>query len=309
MQYIGRFAPSPTGPLHFGSLVAAVASYCDAKYNQGKWLVRIEDVDKPREMVGAADVILRTLEAFGFEWDDADINSRLVFQSQRSNIYQHYLDQLKRDGYIYACTCSRKEIADSATSAGIEGAIYPKTCLLKPALQASIIQNNGHAAYRAIVLDKNISFTDAIQGEVMQNLALDIGDFILKRKDGLFAYQLAVVVDDALQGITHVVRGADLLNSTPRQIYLQKLLGFATPYYAHVPVAVNAQGEKLTKQTLANPITRETAPILVFEALGFLGQNPPAEIKNALLSEVWDWAFANWRLKKIPRQNSQIYNT
>ncbi len=267
--------------------------------------MRMEDVDKPREMVGAADVILRTLEAFGFEWDDADINSRVVFQSQRSNIYQHYLNQLKRDGYIYACTCSRKEIADSATSAGIEGAIYPKTCLLKPTLQPT----NGPAAYRAMVLDKNISFIDAIQGEVTQNLALDIGDFILKRKDGLFAYQLAVVVDDALQGITHVVRGADLLNSTPRQIYLQQLLDFTTPHYAHVPMVVNAQGEKLSKQTLANPITPQSAPTLVFEALCFLGQNPPAETKNATLSEVWDWAIANWLLKNIPRQKLQTYNT
>ncbi len=309
MQYIGRFAPSPTGPLHFGSLVAAVASYCDAKYNQGKWLVRMEDVDKPRELVGAADDILRTLEAFGFEWDDADVSSSVVFQSQRSDIYEYYLDQLKRDGYIYACTCSRKEIADSATIAGIEGAIYPKTCLLKPALQVSNMQTNGPAAYRAMVLDKNISFMDAIQGEVKQNLAIDIGDFILKRKDGLFAYQLAVVVDDALQGITHIVRGADLLNSTPRQIYLQQLLGFTTPHYAHVPVVVNAQGEKLSKQTFAKSVTPEIAPVLVFEALCFLGQNPPAETKNDTLSEVWDWAIANWRLKNIPRQKLQTYNT
>jgi glutamyl-Q tRNA(Asp) synthetase len=289
--------------------VAAVASYCDAKYNQGNWLIRMEDVDKPREMMGAADDILRTLETFGFEWGGADINSAVLFQSQRSDIYQHYLDQLKRDGYIYACTCSRKEIADSAISVGIDGVIYPKTCLLNPALQASNIQTNNPAAYRVMVLDKNISFTDGIQGEVKQNLALDIGDFILKRKDGLLAYQLAVVIDDALQGITHVVRGADLLNSTPRQIYLQQLLGFTTPHYAHVPVAVNAQGEKLSKQTLANPIAPESAPTLVFEALYFLGQNPPTEIKNATLSEVWDWAIANWRLKNIPGQNSQIYNT
>ncbi len=246
--------------------------------------MRMEDVDKPREMEGAADEILRTLETFGFEWDGADINSRVLFQSQRSDIYQHYLDQLKRNGYIYACTCSRKEIADSATNAGIEGAIYPKTCLLKPALQTTNIQSYGHVAYRVIVLDKNISFTDAIQGEVTQNLARDIGDFILKRKDGLFAYQLAVVLDDAEQGITHVVRGADLLNSTPRQIYLQQLLDFTTPHYAHVPVVVNARGEKLSKQTLANPITPESAPALVFEALCFLGQNPPSEIKERLFT-------------------------
>jgi glutamyl-Q tRNA(Asp) synthetase len=309
MQYIGRFAPSPTGPLHFGSLVAAVASYCDAKHNQGKWLLRMEDVDKPREMAGATDDILYTLEAFGFKWDGADVNSRILFQSQRSDIYQHYLQHLNRNGFIYACTCSRKEIADSATSAGIEGAIYPKTCLLNSGLKPIDIKTNVHAAYRAMVLDKDIGFTDAVQGKVTQNLARDIGDFILKRKDGLFAYQLAVVVDDALQGITHVVRGADLLNSTPRQIYLQKLLDFTTPQYAHVPVVVNAKGEKLSKQTFAKNITPAAAPALLFEALRFLGQNPSAEIKNASLNELWNWAIANWKIKNIPRQKSQIHNT
>ena len=311
MPYIGRFAPSPTGPLHFGSLVAAVASYCDARYNQGKWLVRMEDVDKPREMAGAADDILRTLEVFGFEWDGG-----VIYQSQRSGIYQNHLHHLQRDGFIYACTCSRKEIADSATSAGIEGVIYPKTCFLKPALQANTpghpLSNSFHefdspcihAAYRAVVLDKNMYFTDAIQGEVVQNLARDIGDFILKRKDGLFAYQLAVVVDDAEQGVTHIVRGADLLNSTPRQIYLQQQLNFTTPNYAHVPVVVNAAGEKLSKQTLAKPITPATAPALLFEALRFLGQNPAAEIKNTTLAEMWRWAMVNWRLDNVPKNRS-----
>jgi glutamyl-Q tRNA(Asp) synthetase len=299
MQYIGRFAPSPTGLLHFGSLVAAVASYCDAKHNQGKWLLRMEDVDKPREMAGAANDILYTLEAFGFEWDGADVNSSVVFQSQRSDIYQHYLQHLNRNGFIYACTCSRKEIADSATSAGIEGAIYPKTCLLKSGLKPIDIKTNSQVAYRAMVLDKDIGFTDAIQGEVTQNLTRDIGDFILKRKDGLFAYQLAVVVDDALQGITHVVRGADLLNSTPRQIYLQQLLDFTTPHYAHVPVVVNMHGEKLSKQTLASPITPESAPELVFEALCFLGQNPPDRLKHANLADIWNWAITHWQLAGV----------
>lgn len=306
MQYIGRFAPSPTGPLHFGSLVAAVASYCDAKYNQGKWLVRMEDVDKPREMAGAADDILRTLAAFGFEWD-----GEVVFQSQRAALYENALTTLKNKDIIYACTCSRKEIADSAVSVGIEGAIYPKTCLLKPTLTTTNIQTNDHVAYRALVLDKKISFTDAIQGEITQNLAHDIGDFVIKRANGLFAYQLAVVVDDALQGITHIVRGADLLNSTPRQIYLQQLLDVITHdfkkiSYAHVPVVVNAQGEKLSKQTLAQAIAPEAAPMLIFEVLQFLGQSPPVEIKNATIAEVWHWAIANWKLAHVPTTTKKM---
>lgn len=306
MQYIGRFAPSPTGPLHFGSLVAAVASYCDAKYNQGKWLVRMEDVDKPREMAGAADDILRTLAAFGFEWD-----GEVVFQSQRAALYENALTTLKNKGIIYACTCSRKQIADSAVSVGIEGAIYPKTCLLKPTLTTTNIQTNGHVAYRTLVLDKKISFTDAIQGEITQNLAHDIGDFVIKRANGLFAYQLAVVVDDALQGITHIVRGADLLNSTPRQIYLQQLLDVTTHdfkkiSYAHVPVVVNAQGEKLSKQTLAQAIAPEAVPMLIVEALQFLGQNPPTALKNVSLSEIWTWAIANWHLESIYKQKAML---
>jgi glutamyl-Q tRNA(Asp) synthetase len=297
-NYVGRFAPSPTGPLHFGSLVAAVASYCDAKANNGKWLLRMEDLDTPREMVGAADDILRTLEAFGFEWDGA-----IIYQSQRSAIYAEAFNALQKQKLIYPCTCTRKEIADSTNTQGIDGLIYPKTCANKHALGANI-----HAASRALVLDKNISFLDKIQGEITQNLAREVGDFIVKRADGLFAYQLAVVVDDALQNITHIVRGADLLDSTPRQIYLQQLLEFTTPTYAHVPVAVNAQGEKLSKQTLAKAITPKSAPTLLFEALQFLGQSPPDAIKNATLAEVWRWAIANWTLDDVPRNRALFKN-
>jgi len=193
MSYVGRFAPSPTGPLHFGSLVAAVASYCDAKANRGKWLVRMEDLDKPREIKGAADEILRTLTTFGFEWDKV-----IVYQSQRPDFYENALQALKNQGVVYTCTCSRKEITDSAIASGTEGEIYPKTCL-KHALKSNTCE-----AFRVITLDKNLTFTDEIQGEFSQNLAYDVGDFILKRADGLFAYQLAVVVDDAAQGITHM---------------------------------------------------------------------------------------------------------
>jgi glutamyl-Q tRNA(Asp) synthetase len=295
-NYVGRFAPSPTGPLHFGSLVAAVASYCDARSRGGKWLVRMEDLDKPREVKGAADEILRALEAFKFEWDDA-----IVYQSQRSAAYADALNTLQKQNLIYACTCTRKEIADSSNAQGIDGLIYPRTCFSKIDLNKAGLQTNIHAAYRAVVLDKNINFLDAIQGETTQNLARDVGDFIVKRADGLFAYQLAVVVDDAAQNITHIVRGADLLDSTPRQIYLQQCLNFATPYYAHIPIAVNNAGEKLSKQTLAEPISTSLPEHQLFYALSFLGQNPPAEIKNATLAEMWRWAIENWETSVVPK--------
>ena len=303
-NYTGRFAPSPTGPLHFGSLIAAVASYCDAKANAGKWLLRIEDLDKPREMAGAADDILRTLQAFGFEWDD-----QIVYQSKRSEAYEHALQNLKNQSVIYPCSCSRKEIVDSSILIGIEGAIYPRTCYTKTGVLKYSLAPSINAAYRAVVLDKTIGFMDAIQGKISQNLARDIGDFIIKRADGLFAYQLAVVVDDAEQNITHIVRGADLLDSTPRQIYLQQLLGFSTHdlikiSYSHVPVAVNALGEKLSKQTLAKPLLPQAASSLVFEALCFLGQQPPAVLKTTNLAELWQWAIANWQLTQVPRVKS-----
>ena len=304
-NYVGRFAPSPTGPLHFGSLVAAVASYCDAKANGGKWLLRMEDVDKPREMTGAADDILRTLEAFGFAWE-----GEVVYQSQRVAFYENAFSHLLSSDLIYACTCSRKEIADSAANSGIDGAVYPKTCYVKTLATntsnfnaATSLTNT--ASWRVNVDNADlITLDDEIQGHVSQQLSEDVGDFILKRKDGFFAYQLAVVVDDALQNITHVVRGADLLDSTPRQIYLQQLLDFTTPHYAHVPVVVTSQGEKLSKQTLATAITPQAAPILVFQALQFLGQNPPTALKNVSLSEIWAWAIANWHLESIYKQKT-----
>lgn len=303
MPYIGRFAPSPTGLLHFGSLVAAVASYCDAKANSGKWLLRMEDLDKPREVAGAADTILQQLEAFGLEWD-----GEIVFQSKRTEIYEEYLHKLKRNGYIYACICSRKEITDSAIINGIDGAIYPKTCFNKT---VKLSTSNFNAAtsvvnacsWRINVNDaKPVCFNDAIQGEISQHLSTDVGDFIIKRKDGFFAYQLAVVVDDALQNITHIVRGADLLDSTPRQIYLQHLLGLITPNYAHVPIATNIAGEKLSKQTLAEPINAKLAAHQLLNALIFLGQSPPAELMNSGLNEVWHWAIKHWCLASIPTQ-------
>ncbi|MDO9366248.1 MAG: tRNA glutamyl-Q(34) synthetase GluQRS [Methylotenera sp.] len=292
---IGRFAPSPTGPLHFGSLVAAVASYLEVKTHRGQWLLRIEDLDKPREIKGAADNILHSLEKFGFEWD-----GEVLYQSQRNDLYADAFNSLKNKQLIYPCTCTRKEITDTSNQFGIDGIIYPGTCLSHP------LKPNVANAWRIKTNTLEIGFVDAIQGEIKQTLNQNVGDFILKRADGLFTYQLAVVVDDAAQGITHIVRGADLLDSTPRQIYLQQLLGFSTPRYAHVPVASNAEGEKLSKQTLARPIEASVANRHLYDALCFLGQKPPATIKSATLNEMWRWAFLYWNLEAVPKTRQML---
>lgn len=286
-MYRGRFAPSPTGPLHFGSLVAALASYLEARQQQGEWLLRMEDLDTPRNMPGAADAILRSLEAFGFEWDGA-----VVYQSERHDLYAAALARLQEGGLVYPCGCTRKEIADSAIH-GIEGAIYPGTC------RSGLPPGKTARAWRIRAENRTIGFDDAIQGHVAQNLARDIGDFVLKRADGFYAYQLAVVVDDADQGITHVVRGADLLDSTPRQIYLQQVLGLPAMHYAHIPVVLNAQGEKLSKQTQAAAVDDRQPATQLWQALDFLQQSPPAAIRNAPLADIWQWADQNWQLSRI----------
>ncbi len=290
--YRGRFAPSPTGPLHFGSLVAAVGSYLEAKRHGGAWLVRMENLDPPREQPGGADAILRTLEACGMGWD-----GELVYQSRRTEAYRAALARLQAQDLVYPCACSRKEIADSALHA--DGAlIYPGTC------RNGIAPGRAPRATRVRVDDEPIEFQDAVQGKIRQNLAAEVGDFVLRRADGLYAYQLAVVVDDAEQGITDVVRGADLLDSTPRQIYLQRLLGLGTPRYLHLPAAVNAAGEKLSKQTRAAPVDeRDPVPVLA-QVMDFLGQAPPAQLRRAPLAEFWRWALAHWDAKRIPRQRS-----
>lgn len=295
MPYIGRFAPSPTGPLHFGSLLAAVASYCDTKANHGTWLLRMENLDQPREIQGAAETILTTLKLFGFVWD-----GDVMRQSKRSEAYQAALDHLLNKNLIYPCTCSRKEIADSTSIRGIEGVIYPKTCLQHP------VKNNTKPAYRIKSEDKNIAFLDRIQGEIHQNIANDIGDFVLKRADGFFAYQLAVVVDDAEQKVTHIVRGADLLDSTPRQIYLQEKLSLPQPIYAHVPIICNANKEKLSKQTLAQAIHHESASELIIKALHFLGQSPEDHLTKAPPNFILEWAIAHWDLNKIPKERTIV---
>lgn len=292
--YRGRFAPSPTGPLHFGSLVAALGSYLEAKCHNGAWLVRMEDIDPPREMSGAADAILRTLEAYGFEWDGP-----VIYQSLRSELYDAALAKLRNDGLLYPCACTRKEIMDSALP-GIDGPIYPGTC------RGGLPVGRVPRAWRVRVDAAEIVFEDAIQGTMRQNLAKDIGDFVLKRADGFFAYQLAVVVDDADQGITHVVRGSDLLDSTPRQIYLQQRLDLPTPSYAHLPVATNIAGEKLSKQTLARPLELAQPASALWQALDFLGQQPPLALAGENLAELWKWAVAHWHIEHIPKQRAIV---
>ena len=287
-MYAGRFAPSPTGPLHFGSLVAAVGSYLDARAHNGKWLVRIDDIDPPREQPGAATQILQTLEAFGFEWD-----GEAVHQSQRSTSYDAALDQL--GDQLYSCNCSRKQIASSGRD-GPYGRIYSGTCRDKA------LPNQIAAALRVRVGPGATVCDDLIQGKYAQNLEQDIGDFIVRRRDGLYGYHLATAIDDAAQSITHIVRGADLLESTPRQIFLQQLLGLTTPQYAHLPVAVNPAGDKLSKQTHAQPLQIATANKALFAALDFLGQMPNPELQHESLSSLWTWALSNWSLATVPKK-------
>ena len=291
MSYVGRFAPSPTGALHFGSLVAAVASWVDARAAKGRWLVRIEDVDTTRTVPGAADAILRGLEAFGLHWD-----GEVVWQSRRTQLYEAALERLREHALVYRCRCSRKEIADSALQ-GIEGAIYPGTC------RDAAIAADVPAAERLRVAAEAIVFEDRVQGRIAQDVARDIGDFVLKRRDALHAYQLAVVVDDAQQHVTDVVRGADLLQSTPRQVLLQRLLGFPTPRYLHVPAATNLRGEKLSKQTLAPEAMAQDAAKLLGDALAFLGQPRPATRAPA---EILCEAVAAWNVRRIPRRLAQV---
>ncbi|ODN67282.1 MULTISPECIES: tRNA glutamyl-Q(34) synthetase GluQRS [Methylophaga] len=293
-HYIGRFAPSPTGPLHFGSLVTATASFLDARSNGGKWLVRMEDLDKPREVVGAAKDILDTLESFGFHWDD-----EVLFQSQRTQLYQNTLEQLQSLNLAYTCGCSRKEINASAVL-GIDGPVYPGFC------RQGLATGKRARTWRLRVNDQPISFEDLIQGEQSQLLSQQVGDFVIRRGDGLFAYQLAVVVDDALQGITHIVRGADLLDSTPRQLFLQQQLGFTTPAYAHVPIATNLQGEKLSKQTRAQPVKLRDSGVVLCRVLRFLGLQPPIELAHVPLDELWKWAIQHWQVQNVPKLRRQV---
>lgn len=288
--YVGRFAPSPTGPLHFGSLVAAVGSYLQARRHNGHWWLRMEDVDTTRCDPESADRILFALEAFGFEWD-----GEVLYQSRRDEVYEAVLQDLRAMNRVYPCGCSRKAIEQRIDAERLPAAIYPGTC------RQSSPRPSGHYAWRLRVDPVEIGFFDPIQGDTRQQLASEVGDFVLRRADGLYAYQLAVVVDDHLQGITEVVRGSDLLDNTPRQIFLQGLLGYASPGYVHLPVAANPQGQKLSKQNLAPPLDPKHPSPALWRALAFLGQDPPTELQAAAPSELWDWAMENWSLERVPR--------
>lgn len=289
-QYRGRFAPSPTGPLHFGSLASAVASYLQARSNQGIWLVRIEDIDPPREVPGSSDDILLTLEQHGLHWDES-----ILYQSQQTERYLSALETLDQLRLLYHCQCSRKTIAESQQQLGIS--VYPGTC------RERRIESAQTSAVRIKTQDRDVAFVDHIQGLYQQNMANDVGDFILRRADGWIAYQLAVVVDDAYQGITEVVRGSDLLDNTPRQIMLQNNLTLVTPHYSHHPVAANLKGEKLSKQSHASPIS-QTPPLQnLHKVLDFLGQNPPNENEFSGPEELRDWAIIHWNLKSVPNVN------
>lgn len=264
-----------------------MGSYLEAKSKDGEWLLRIEDLDKPREMSGAADAILRVLEAFGFAWDGP-----VVYQSRRQTLYRDALEELRRQGVVYYCGCTRREVADSSLN-GPDGLVYPGTC------RKGLTPERIPRAMRLRV-DGEIRFVDRVQGEIHQVLEQDVGDFVLYRADYVYAYQLAVVVDDAAQGVTEVVRGSDLLLSTPRQIYLHRLLGLREPSYVHLPVALNDHGEKLSKQTLASPVDANATVPVLWQALDFLGQQPPVELQQVGLNEIWDWAFKHWDTKRIP---------
>ena len=277
MAYVGRFAPSPTGPLHFGSLITAVASYCDAKANQGTWLVRIEDTDIPRIYPGSEEHILRAMDAFQLEPD-----AEIIFQKDRLDIYENVIQQLRQQGLVYACQCTRKMLGSNH--------IYQDTCRdLGLAFE--------HQAIRLKIEDVEICFEDRLQGRHCSELKKDLGDFVLKRRDGIINYQLAVVVDDYLQGMTHVVRGADLLDNTERQIYLGQLLGYPRLSYMHLPLAMNDQGQKLSKQNLAQALDLTQAPQLLKQALQALHQ---AEVDLDTPDRMLQQAVVQWDIERIP---------
>ncbi len=285
VNYVGRFAPSPTGALHFGSLLAALASFLDARANQGQWLLRIEDLDPAREQSGVKSDFPRVLEAFGLNWDGP-----VVLQSERLPLYEAALETLRSNHLTYPCSCSRKEIRLRTSST-----LYDRHCLTHGPEASKPL------GYRLISCAGGCCFNDRIQGTRCFDLQQDSGDYILKRRDGLFAYQLAVVVDDHLQGVTHVVRGCDLINETPRQIQLQHYLGYTTPDYAHIPVASNQAGQKLSKQTAATALDITRPAQQLVRALQHLDQSPPAELLTEEAATIIAWAIQHWCPENIRR--------
>ena len=290
-RYVGRFAPSPTGPLHFGSLVAAVASYLQARTNNGLWLLRIEDIDPPREQPGATNEIISALEHHGFEWD-----GDVIFQSASSDAHQAALASLLERNLAYRCQCSRRDLADAPR--GALGVIYPGTCRHGC--------NADEFAIRVRSNDTEIAFDDILQGRLAQHLEIESGDFIIRRRDGLIAYHLAVVVDDEIQDVTEIVRGIDLFDSTPRQIWLQRLLGYRTPRYAHIPVITHTDGDKLSKLTGAPGIALHEVERNLVDALSALQQQPPPVLAHSTREEIWSWAIKNWQLGKISGQKAIV---
>ena len=288
--YRGRFAPSPTGSVHFGTLLAAVGSYLQAKKNKGEWLIRMEDVDITRQVDGSDTDILRTLEAFGFEW-----HGEIVYQSKRTQYYQDALVQLQAQSLVFPCICSRKQLSKTNSE------VYPGTCRNR-----RLPEKDEHAL-RLLVDHSNIEFNDTVMGRQSENLAQQCGDFVIKRRDGLFAYQLAVVVDDALQNITEIVRGADLLNSTPRQIYLQQLLAYPTPTYCHLPLAIDSAGNKISKSEGSAEVDIKNKELLLLQVLNSLGQEPVDELDGSNIDDIWRWAISHWDISKVPA--NRIYPT
>lgn len=271
-KYVGRFAPSPTGPLHFGSLVAAVASYLDACQHNGKWLLRIEDIDPPRAVDGADRAIIKALETYGFQW-----SGPVCYQSRNRDRHIEIIDSLIAKDLAYQCSCSRSEIGST---------VYPGTCRK--------LKLSGAHSVRMLTDNSTIEFIDGLQGPFAQQLETDTGDFVIRRRDGLVAYQLAVVVDDFDQGITDVVRGLDLIDSTPRQIHLQRALGLPIPAYKHTPLVLAADKTKLSKTTGAEAISLENIRPTMIAALKALWQEPPEQLADATLENIWDWAKTKW---------------
>lgn len=286
---IGRFAPSPTGPLHFGSLVTALASYLNIKHQRGKWLVRIEDIDPPREVPGSRDSILRQLEQHGLAWDD-----HVIYQSAHLERYRDIIQQFQDRNLTYHCQCNRKRLN------GLSGVYDGKCSALELSDQdTSLRLASAKALSKSQYSNTQIGFTDQVMAEYSQHIEREIGDFILRRRDGLVSYHLAVVVDDQDQGISEVLRGADLLDSTPKQILLQQCLGFRIPTYIHIPMALNKEGQKLSKQTHAKALIDGQENQNLWLALNWLQQKPPVELKNGDISEILSWGIKNWDLSNI----------
>lgn len=284
-RYIGRFAPAPTGDLHFGSVVTALASWLRARKQHGRWLVRIEDLDTIRALPGADQRILRSLEQLGLGWDGP-----VVWQSQRDALYRDALARIARSARCYPCACSRREVG---------GARYAGTC------RQGLSGNKPALSLRLDVSGRQVRVSDALQGELHQDLEAELGDFVIQRGDGLIAYHLAVVVDDADQGITEIVRGADIWDSTPRQVELQQLLNLPTPAYVHIPVAIAPDGRKLSKQNAAPPVDRLPPGQVLQDALRFLGFDPPATLSPDAPGEWLAWALRHWNLAALPRSAAQ----